>query len=462
MKDVSSLDILNLLNHAYIGVVIHAVDTSIVYANPTALKLLRLTQAQVIGKDAMDPQWHFVDEQGRKLPVEDYPVNQAKSRNSPIVNEVLGVIDSSRKEVSWFLVNAYQENAQSDEDGFIIVTFNDITEKKTQFSFEHIVENAQDIIIVTEASPIDAPLGPKIIYVNKAFERISGYRADEVIGETPRILQGKFTDKETTERIHNALEQKQPLTETILNYAKNGRPYWLEMNIIPLKNSFDEVTHFAAIERDVTEKRFHAEQLESRNKDLKLLKENLEKMVQEKTDKLLEANYRLERMAYYDSLTELPNRRAFELQSDKIFGLAVRKKLALAYGIIDVDDFKAVNDNHGHDMGDLVLKSMGQVFRESFRAEEVIGRLGGEEFAFIAMLDEPNDSAHFCERLLKKIAQIRLETPNSETISITASIGVCVFKPEVKPNIEQLYRCADAALYRAKSAGKNCFETSSL
>lgn len=210
--DISELNLQNLLEHAHIGVVIHRWDTSIIYANPTALRLMRLTYEQMIGKDAFDPQWSFVDDAGKKLLIEDYPVNKVKNSSERLTNEIMGVIDSSREEVSWFMINAYHEGDEGNENRFVVVTFTDISDSRELFSFRDIVENTQDIVIVTEAKNIEYPTGPKIVYVNNAFEQLTGYSEEDIIGETPRMLQGALTDKASRARIQEALEAQQAVS----------------------------------------------------------------------------------------------------------------------------------------------------------------------------------------------------------------------------------------------------------
>jgi PAS domain S-box-containing protein len=123
---------------------------------------------------------------------------------------------------------------------------------KIDFSIEDVVKFANDIVIVTEAYPLDDP-GPKIVYVNEAFTRLTGYTEEEVLGKTPRILQGPDSDPKVRAEIREALISKKSIRTTILNYSKSGKQYWLDLNIIPLKNKNGEVSHFAAIERDLTE-----------------------------------------------------------------------------------------------------------------------------------------------------------------------------------------------------------------
>ncbi|WP_455209658.1 PAS domain-containing sensor histidine kinase [Kaarinaea lacus] len=126
------------------------------------------------------------------------------------------------------------------------------------FSLTDIIKHTNDVVIVTRADDIDPP-GPEIVYVNEAFTRLTGYKTSEVIGKNPRLLQGPKTCRETTARIREALLNQEPVRAEIINYSKSGEEYWLELQIIPLKDHKGKVTHFAAIERDITE-RHRAEQ----------------------------------------------------------------------------------------------------------------------------------------------------------------------------------------------------------
>jgi len=455
MHGVDDINLKTLLEHAHIGVVIHRWDTSIAYANPTALTLLRLSYEQIIGKDAFDPQWSFLDEAGRKLLIEDYPVNKVKSTSGRLENEVIGVVDSSRSEISWFLINAYLEGGPSDDNRFIVVTFNDISDSKKLFSFEDIVKNTQDVVIVTEAESIEHPFGPKIIYVNQAFEELTGYKQEEVIGETPRLLQGPLTDPKAKKRIYTALQNNQAVSETLLNYDIKGRPYWIDMNIIPLKNKYGEVTHFAAIERDVSEKRFYLEQLEKRNADLRLLKNNLEKIVDERTLELQKAKSQLEKIAFFDPLTKLPNRRYFIDQATKIIKSSSRRNLLIGFGVLDIDDFKLLNDNYGHDVGDKVLVELGQFLNKFFRGDDAFCRYGGEEFAFAVLVDHENAMTSLANRLITGIQSLQVIVAPDCNLKITASLGVKISAAKNELDLEKEIKQADIALYQSKKEGKN-------
>ena len=461
MSDISSLNLQRLLENAYIGVVIHRWNTEIVYANSTAIRLLNMSYDSVIGRDAWDSQWYFVDERGKRLMIEDYPVNRVKRTREGIRDQILGLKHEDTDKITWFSVNAYQEGQQGTESQFLVVTFNDISNSKNLFSYQDILENTQDIVIVTEASEFSYPLGPKIIYVNEAFEKLTGYSADEALGETPRFLQGELTSSESKARINLALKNKKSITETLLNYDKSGRPYWIEMNIIPLKNGFGEVTHFAAIERDVSERKYLIEQLKNKNDDLKSIKHDLLTIVDQRSHELQNAKEKLELIAYIDPLTNIPNRRNFLEQSEFLIGVCNQRNLLFAMGIIDLDNFKQINDKYGHNVGDQILIEYSKYLKGLFRTEDVFCRYGGEEFAFSVSLKDKADAELIGQRLTSQDVQLSVlvnaDTQKSITVIYTVSVGMSVMKVVDKVDKNIALKEADNALYQAKENGKNCY-----
>lgn len=187
------------------------------------------------------------------------------------------------------------------------------------FSFRDIVELAQDVVIVTKATPLEAP-GPEIVYVNPAFTQLTGFSATEAVGQNPRILQGKGTSESTCHEIRLALDKKEPIHVAILDYTKDGREYWLDLSIMPLRNAKGELTHFVAIERDVTGQK--------------------------------EMEKRLRELAERDPLTGLYNRRIFFETLDDQWELFQTKHETFSVIEIDIDHFKQFNDQFGHQAGD--------------------------------------------------------------------------------------------------------------
>lgn len=288
------------------------------------------------------------------------------------------------------------------------------------FSFRDIVELAQDVIIVTKADPLDDP-GPEIVYVNPAFTRLTGYTPEEAIGQTPRMLQGNGTSRETTHQIRQALDRQESIHVAILDYTKDGREYWLDMSITPLRNKLGEVTHFVAIERDVS----HEKALEAKLKDL----------------------------AERDPLTGLFNRRRFFESLDSHW--ADYRKTGKTFSLIslDLDHFKDVNDRYGHQAGDTVLLQIAQTVLRSCRTSDTVARMGGEEFAVLLHGLDIRSAFNIAEMIRKNVAETLIDV-GPETIQRTVSLGVSEIHPNDCEPCPILHR-ADKALYQSKAEGRN-------
>jgi PAS domain S-box-containing protein len=132
----------------------------------------------------------------------------------------------------------------------------DITQRKKEEQqlklLESVITNTNDSILITEAEPFDEP-GPRILYVNEAFTKLTGYTAEEVIGKTPRILQGPKTDSATLEKLKTCLKNWEACETTLVNYKKNGEEFWINFSITPVADEKGWFTHWIAIERDITE-----------------------------------------------------------------------------------------------------------------------------------------------------------------------------------------------------------------
>ena len=148
-----------------------------------------------------------------------------------------------------------EEAATLSQLGATVMTLIDarLTERRLRL-LESSVEHANDAILVTEAEPVDQP-GPRIIYVNRAFTNVTGYTEEEVLGKTPRILQGPGTSEESKEKIRRALKRWQPVRIEMLNYRKDGSEFWVELNIVPVTNAAGWYTHWVSVQRDITERK---------------------------------------------------------------------------------------------------------------------------------------------------------------------------------------------------------------
>lgn len=188
-------------------------------------------------------------------------------------------------------------------------------------------------------------------------------------------------------------------------------------------------------------------------KSLEELNIKLKKKVDEKTHKLQEAKDRLEKLAVLDHLTDLYNRRHFESRFTEEFSAAKRHSRELTLVILDVDNFKLVNDTYGHPIGDDVLKKIANTLKESIRKSDILARIGGEEFCLLLPSSSRNGAMVYLERVRKSISKIECRSGN-EKFNITCSFGAAVLDVTITDK-EVLMSRADKALYQAKDEGRN-------
>jgi diguanylate cyclase (GGDEF)-like protein/PAS domain S-box-containing protein len=286
--------------------------------------------------------------------------------------------------------------------------------------FQTLIQSTSDVVMVTDATPQDAG-GPLIVYVNPAFERLMGYSAAEIVGQSPRILNGPDTDRHTRYRIRRALREGKGIRTEILKYSKDGQSRWLDMNVVPLRDADGVLTHFACIERDLTRYKKIERQL---------------------------AN-----MALFDSLTGTLNRQAFHQYAEKEFARSKRYYRPLSAIMLDIDHFKRINDQYGHQGGDQVLQIFAEACQEVIRSTDLLGRVGGEEFALL-LPDTPLKAAYnLAERLRERINKYPY-LAGEMLIEVTASLGVAELQHD-DSDFKALLQRADEALYQAKHAGRN-------
>jgi len=297
------------------------------------------------------------------------------------------------------------------------------------FNFKDIIDEANDVIVVTKAEPIDSP-GPEIVYVNKAFTQLTGYSREESIGKNPRMLQSEDANPETRAKIREALIRQEAVRVTIKNYSKFGKAYWLDLSILPLKNAAGEVTHFAAIERDVTE-----------SKELEL---------------------ELDQLSRHDPLSGLLNRRAFDEVAEAELVQFLETDCAFSVLALDIDHFKAVNDTYGHSVGDQAIQRVAETCRSVIGDKGIVARTGGEEFTILLPDSNAQQAKQLAEALRQQVAEIQLNT-DLGPLSFTISIGIAEVSITDNTVSKTLVR-ADNALYDAKRNGRNrvcVYETSS-
>lgn len=272
-------------------------------------------------------------------------------------------------------------------------------------------------IMITDANEI-------IVDVNPSFCKITGYSIEETIGKSPRMLSSGIQSPDIYQKMWYSIENNSHWRGEVWNCKKNGEIYAALLTISVLKDANGQVTNYIGVFTDITQN----------------------KKQQEK----------LNQMAHYDVLTGLPNRSLFVDRFHQAVAHSKRTKKKLGVCFLDLDNFKPVNDNYGHDVGDQLLIEVAARITESLRDEDSVSRQGGDEFALLF-----NDIESFaqCEQTLARIHNA-LSQPyiiDGSSHNITASSGVTLY-PDDDGDIDTLLRHADQAMYKAKLSGKHHYQ----
>jgi diguanylate cyclase (GGDEF)-like protein/PAS domain S-box-containing protein len=256
----------------------------------------------------------------------------------------------------------------------------------------------------------------EIVYVNDAACEITGYARDELLGRSPGILQGPETDSGVIERMRADLASGRSFNGQAVNYRKDGAPFLMEWSISPLLGDDGRPEFFVAVQRDATIP----------------------------ATRLMHA----EREARTDSLTGLPNRTHIDEILDAGSWLSTRVHSAV---VVDVDRFKQLNDEHGHLVGDEVLRLLAQRLAERVRGGDIVARWGGEEFC-VLMVGDSDDASALATRIVTAIGSRPFETA-AGPLTVTASAGSATGGGSQRAL--EILRAADAAMYEAKRRGGN-------
>jgi PAS domain S-box-containing protein len=237
-----------LLNKAQDAIIVRTPDHRILYWNQGAERLYGWPAAEVIGRTAMELK---VEEPQRFLAAMDELTEKGEWTGELTERTRDGHLRTI--ECHWTLVKDQDGTPQS-----VLAINTDVTERKRSEAQLRLLETSvarlNDIVLITEADPINEP-GPRIVFVNDAFERLTGYSRKEVLGRSPRFLQGPDTSREELNRVRTAMEMRQPIRVELINYKKNGEPFWIEMDIVPLVNEQRILSHFVAVQRDITDRK---------------------------------------------------------------------------------------------------------------------------------------------------------------------------------------------------------------
>ena len=302
-----------------------------------------------------------------------------------------------------------------------IAIVRDITERKQaeeMLRISAIAFESQSGMIVTAPNSV-------ILRVNRAFTKLTGYSAQEAIGQTPQMLNSGRHDKGFFKAMWDTLKKTGHWQGEIWNRRKNGMivAEWLTISAVTAPDG--SITHYIGTFSDITE-----------NKD---------------------AVAEIHRLAYYDPLTHLPNRRLLQDRLGQGLASSTRKGLHGAILFLDLDNFKTLNDTRGHDAGDQLLVEVARRLRATVREGDIVGRLGGDEF--VVLLEDLSTEAEVAAMLTKQVGEKVLNALaqpynfDGYDFHCTASIGIRLYQDQ--KTVEELLRHADLAMYQAKTAGRN-------
>lgn len=299
-----------------------------------------------------------------------------------------------------------------------IISLHDITERRHTLEQQRLAAsvfaNTREGILITDK---DA----NILEVNDQASKILGFSREELLGQHPRVLKSGKHPRQFYTNMWKMITDRGFWSGEIWNRRKNGDIYPITLTITSVQDPGETPTHLIAIFADITSQK---------------------------------QQQQLEHLAYYDPLTDLPNRMLLERRLQVALTRAKRKKKRMAVIYCDLDGFKSINDTYGHEMGDRLLVILADRFRNIIRSGDTFARVGGDEFiGLFNNYAEPENSSLLLERLVDAIrGPVHI---NGVSLRISASIGITLYPQSNEIGAAQLLRQADQAMYQAKLSGKN-------
>jgi len=284
-----------------------------------------------------------------------------------------------------------------------------------------VLATIEDALLVTESGPLDEP-GPRVVYVNEAFTRMTGFTAADMVGRSPRVLQGEQTDRDSLDRLRRALEAQRPVRVELVNYRRDGGKFWVELLVCPVRDDRNVVTHFVSVQRDTTDRKRAEVELAGR-----LLR---------------------------DDVTGLLNRAGFVAEIERVLAERRSGSPAPAVVLFDVQGLRQLNYRFGREVGDQVLVEVGRRLRAVAAEDAVVAQLAGGEFALLLRETPAAQVVSLCERVSRALlAPLRL--PGAE-FALVVNGGVAV--DGAGSTAASLLREADVARRAALSAGPGRYE----
>jgi len=303
----------------------------------------------------------------------------------------------------------------------VIGCWSDISEQRERLERIRLLASAFDN---TSESLLVTDLNSKILFVNKALEEMTGYSEEELLGNTPRVFRSGKHDRLFYEVMWDQILKTGRWSGEVWNRRKNGEIYPVWMSINTVYDDREQASHYIGISTDIS--------------------------------RLKDTESQLQHLAHYDPLTDLPNRLLFQSRVEHAIQHANRHEKKLGIMVMDLDDFKKINDSLGHPVGDELLVAVSDRWRKRLRQEDTLARLGGDEFVLlIENMQKAEDAGNIARDLLACLSgPFKLST--GDEVYVEASIGISLF-PDDGQSADDLLRDADTALYRSKETGRNNF-----
>ncbi len=290
----------------------------------------------------------------------------------------------------------------------------------------------------------ESDIGGRITAANKIFLKVSGYELRELIGKNHRMLNSGMYTKDYYSNLWQTITAGKIWKGTFRNRNKSGGYYWVNATIVPYKDAWGKVSRFVGFYSDITDAVSHSEKFEHERR----LREDLSRINQEL---ITDANT--------DELTGVANRRSFAAFADQLLKSSTELTYPVSLMMLDLDFFKRVNDTHGHQAGDVVLKTLADRWKSQIRTSDMLARLGGEEFCVLLH----NATSAQAKLVADKLLAITSSSPIpyldgsgcTIDIPIAVSIGLACADNAKGILVDDLLRLADVALYEAKHAGRN-------
>lgn len=401
-----------------VGVFVTNRDGTINRYNPEAERIWGGIREVGVSQYDVYPTWWANN--GERVTVETSPLAQAVLKGTSSLNNVLDIVtfDGTTKTI---LSSAVPLLDTDKHQAGGIEVMQDITEQRRAELqlrlLNRAIQSSVNALLIADCGQEDHP----IVYANPAFEKITGYSLADVEGKNCRFLQRDDRDQVGIEHIRRALQTQQEGYALLRNYRKDGSLFWNELRVAPVVDTQGRTTHFIGVLNDVTESQVYQEQLEHQ--------------------------------ANFDTLTQLPNRNLLMDRIEQAIHLAVRHKQGFTLAVLDLDNFKYINDSLGHGLGDRFLTRVAQRLRDTLRKEDTVARLGGDEF--VLLMHEEADAQSVGLALNHTLLEIAQPYQVDDTeLRVTGSIGYCIF-PIDGEDATTLLKNADAAMYEAKKQGRN-------